>query len=73
MDFMYPKKVRLVKKRPVVSNGKEFHFLTIADTETFENCDFVCSKDCDFDKLLAGKDYNAVLKVDGRYSNLHLS
>lgn len=64
--------VRLVDKRIYAKDSKEYRFLKIADTATFENLEMLISNECNFETLEVGRDYQAVVSIDGRYSNLSL-
>lgn len=69
----YLRNVRLVSKRCFQSrNGKDLCFLRVANPDTFESGDFLPVQGVDVSTLEEGKDYSAVLHVDGRYSNIEL-
>ena len=65
--------VRLVNVRRFTSKaGKECCFLTIADPATYESMEFMPVRELDVSRIEVGKDYKALVHIDGRYSNVDL-
>ena len=65
---------RLVKMRDFkTKTGSTMWFATLADTQTYENADFVLERDADLSQIEVGKDYQATIIVDGKYTSLRLT
>ena len=68
--LFYPERdLVLVKQRTIKSekNGKEYVFVTMADPDSFENQDFMLSKDQDPKNLAARNRYRVALEIDGKF------
>lgn len=64
--------VRLVSMRSFKSkNGKDLTFCKVADTVTYDTCEFLLSRDCDVKNLVPGTDYSVEIDVDGRYVTIN--
>jgi hypothetical protein len=74
MQFTTSAIVRLVKKQEITSKtGKPLTFVTLADKETYENQEFMLSRNLMPDKYVPGQDYRVVLNINGKYSDVELA
>ncbi len=73
MLFNCPVPVRLVNVRSFVSKkGNNVTFLTVADTNTFENVDFLPAEDVNLSSLEIGRNYTLNLNTNGRFTSASL-
>ena len=71
MVFESKKELVFVKLREYTSNknGKPFSIVTLADGETFENCELFVRNKSDWDMLKGGQKVKCGLEVDGNYTS----
>lgn len=63
--------VRLVSMRNFQSqSGKDLTFVRIADTDTYENQEFMLSRKNKPADLVPGTDYEIAIDVDGRFTTI---
>lgn len=73
MVFKSDSVFRLVNVRNVVSKkGNNLSFVTIANTQTFENADFILDFGLDPSVLVVGSDYYVTINTDGRFTTVSL-
>ena len=65
--------VIFVKARQFKSkNGNDIAFLTIADSETYENFESMPAKGFNYSTLVPGTHYDCEIDCDSRYTNMTL-
>ena len=72
MVFESKKELVFVKLREYASSktGKPFSIVTLADSDTFENCELFVRNKSDWDMLKAGQKVKCGLEVDGAYTSV---
>ena len=72
MVFESKKDLVFVKLREYMSSksGKPFFIVTLADSETFENCELFVRDKSDWDMLKPGQKVKCGLDVDGKYNSV---
>jgi guanylate kinase len=72
MTFYPERPLVLVNYRQAEKEGKMYNFVTMADTETYENQTFMLARDQSVDNLRAKNKYRVALEVEGKFSTVML-